>query len=80
MNQRQLTQKQLETVRLVAAGKVTYVRTGHGSWRYMGAQPTVVGALLRGLKLIEHGPLIVAGRDYYRLRLTDAGREVLERT
>lgn len=40
-----LTEAQAATLELVAAGKVSNINTGHGSWRIWGASPTVVGRL-----------------------------------
>lgn len=72
-----LTALQLEALRLVADGKVTYVRSGAGEWRVRGASAAVIGRLERDLKLIERGDLIISAKDYYRYQATEAGRAAL---
>ncbi len=72
-----LTVLQIETLRLVAEGKVTYLRTGAGAWRVRGANPAAVGRLERTLRLIERGQIIIGGKDFYRFQITDAGRTAI---
>lgn len=48
-----LTDKQIETLRLIEAGEVQEVLFGYGAWRIVGADPTVVGRLVRTLELAE---------------------------
>lgn len=74
-----ITRLQIETLRLVADGKVTYVRFGNGAWHVRGANPnTVIGQLEHKLRLITRGKIIIAAKDYYRFELTDAGRNALK--
>jgi hypothetical protein len=75
-----LTLKQIEALRLVAVGKVRYVRFGTGAWRIVGANPTTVGRLMQTLKLVEHGEMIVTNLDYYPFVLTALGRQALAET
>jgi len=72
-----ITPLQIEALRLVADGKVIYVRFGTGAWRVHGANPSVIGRLERNLGLISRGKIIIEARDYYRFELTDAGRRAL---
>lgn len=74
-----LTALQLETLLLVADGKVTYVRSGAGAWRVRGANPSVVGRLEQTLKLIDRGEIIIGAKDYYRYHVTDAGRTAIDK-
>lgn len=66
-----LTALQIETLRLVSRGAVAQRNRGHGAWRIVGANPSVVGRLT-ALRLVEWTKVI--GGD---ARLTDAGRDAL---
>jgi hypothetical protein len=70
-----LTELQLETLRLIAAGEVRYVKFGYGAWRVLGASPTVVGRLIHTLGLACWLP--AAGADEQLCALTDAGAAIL---
>lgn len=72
-----LTALQLEALRHVADGKVSYVRSGAGEWRVRGASASVIGRLERDLKFIERGDVIISAKDYYRFQVTEEGRAAL---
>lgn len=64
-----LTALQLETLALIRDGKVSQQNHGHGAWRIVGANPSVVGRLVslglaRWTKIIGgQAELTAAGRD-----------------
>lgn len=65
------TEKQIETLKLVAAGAVSQRNHGYSAWRVVGANPSVVGLLVsRGLVRWTE----VIGGD---AELTDAGRAAI---
>ncbi|MGI8390246.1 hypothetical protein [Brucella anthropi] len=70
-----LTEKQTETLGLIADGKVYQRKFGYGAWRIQGAHPTVVGKLI-SMKL--------AAWDAYKdnwdvlCSITEAGRQALK--
>lgn len=66
-----LTALQLDTLALVRDGKVSQRNHGHGAWRIVGANPSVVGRLT-SLGLVRWTRII--GGD---AELTDAGRAAL---
>lgn len=64
-----LTEAQWNALRRIAGGKVTQHNTGYGAWRIQGASPTVVGRLVRTLRLAEWQGVSCV--------LTEAGRDAL---
>lgn len=65
------TPRQIDTLRLILCGQVSMALTGHGSYRIVGAAPSVVGRLI-SMKLARwpRGPvgeqiceLLPAGAD-----------------
>ncbi|MBD7992885.1 hypothetical protein H9643_19085 [Ochrobactrum sp. Sa2BUA5] len=70
-----LTERQKETLALIADEKVYQQKFGYGAWRIQGAHPTVVGKLI-SMKL--------ASWDAYKANwdvlclLTEAGRQALK--
>ncbi|MEH0194596.1 hypothetical protein V7S57_02555 [Caulobacter sp. CCNWLY153] len=66
-----LTPLQRQALALVAAGAVFENNTGYGSWRIMGASPTVVG------RLGSMGLVTKARVDdrSYRFELTETGQK-----
>lgn len=68
-----LTTAQIQTLRLIEAGKVRQRNTGHSSWRIFGAHPSVVGRVI-SMKLAILGDC--QGRER-PITLTQAGKEVL---
>lgn len=68
-----LTTAQIQTLRLIDAGKVNQHNTGHGSWRIFGANPSVVGRVI-SMKLATLDDF--QGRER-PITLTQAGKEVL---
>ena len=68
-----LTPLQLETLRLIADGKVQNVRFGYGAWRIQGANPSTVGRLA-SMKLVSWGAM---ENDRQSCGLTAAGRAAL---
>lgn len=74
-----MTELQLETLRLIEAGKVCNVRFGNGAWRIRGANPSAVGRLMQIMKLAEQGPIVIGAKDYYPIVLTELGRAALSK-
>lgn len=68
-----LTPLQLETLRLIADGKVANVKFGYGAWRIQGANGSTVGRLA-SMKLVSWGGM---ANDRQSCGLTDAGRQAL---
>jgi hypothetical protein len=66
-----LTALQLETLMLIRDGKVSQKNYGHGAWRIVGANPSVVGRLT-SLGLSRWTKIIGGNAE-----LTEAGRDAL---
>lgn len=71
MSEGKHTAHQLETLRLIAAGKVFQSKHGYGAWRISGANPSTVG------KLVKAGLVLLPMWTETTATLTDAGRAAI---
>jgi len=51
-----LTEAQIATLHLIAAGKVRNRKFSHREWRIVGAKPVAVGRITSTLRLANWGP------------------------
>lgn len=79
MSDKPITEAQLTALTKIAAGEVYEAKFGHAAWRICGGSPTVVGRLVRTLKLAAWGPINQAA-DRRPCELTAAGRKILDDT